>query len=75
MTLTQEIHQTVQGREAARGGRGARLRRNAGVTQAELARAIGVHPLTISRWERGQRVPRGPNAVAYARTLEELNAL
>jgi DNA-binding transcriptional regulator YiaG len=28
--------------------------RNAiGLTQTELARRLGVHPLTVSRWERG----------------------
>ena len=24
-----------------------------GLTQTELARRLGVHPLTVSRWERG----------------------
>ena len=31
-----------------------RLRRRLGLTQAALARKIGVHTLTVSRWERGQ---------------------
>ena len=31
-----------------------RLRRRLRLTQAALARKIGVHALTVSRWERGQ---------------------
>jgi DNA-binding transcriptional regulator YiaG len=31
-----------------------RLRRRLGLTQVTLAARLGVHPLTVSRWERGQ---------------------
>ena len=31
-----------------------RLRRRLGLTQAQLAARLGVHKLTVSRWERGQ---------------------
>ena len=31
-----------------------RLRWKLGLTQAELAARLGVHALTVSRWERGQ---------------------
>jgi transcriptional regulator with XRE-family HTH domain len=43
-----------------RGGVGARLRaarRAAGMTQKQLAEAIGVESITVSRWERGVTVP------------------
>lgn len=33
----------------------ARLREEAGLTQDEAARRLGVHSQTISRWERGER--------------------
>lgn len=33
-------------------------RRNAGLTQLELATAVGVDPGTLSRWERGATRPR-----------------
>ena len=32
------------------------VRRQLGLTQASLARLIGVHPMTVSRWERGELV-------------------
>jgi transcriptional regulator with XRE-family HTH domain len=30
-----------------------RLRKKLGLTQVELARKLGLHPMTISKWERG----------------------
>lgn len=33
------------------------LRRERGLTQDQLARIVGVTPLTVSLWERGQRAP------------------
>lgn len=50
------------------------LRLKAGLTQAEIAAAIGVERPTISRWESGLRSPRGPNAEAYADLLRGLAA-
>lgn len=32
-------------------------RQRLGVSQAQLAEALDVHPLTVSRWERGERNP------------------
>jgi DNA-binding transcriptional regulator YiaG len=48
-----------------------RLRRRLGVTQVELAARLGVHPLTVSRWERGQVRVTEP----MARLLKLLAAL
>jgi transcriptional regulator with XRE-family HTH domain len=48
------------------GGRIAKLRRHRGLTQAELAEAIGVANETISRLERGVSVPS-------LNTLEEIS--
>lgn len=36
-------------------------REAAGLTQAQAAEALGVHELTVSRWERGDREPGGKN--------------
>jgi transcriptional regulator with XRE-family HTH domain len=34
-----------------------RIRRLLGITQVELARAMGVHPASLSRWETGWLTP------------------
>jgi transcriptional regulator with XRE-family HTH domain len=34
------------------------LRERAGLSQAALARALGVHRAVLSRWETGERTPR-----------------
>lgn len=36
----------------------ARQRMAAGITQAQLAEAVGVKPQHIGRWERGERKPK-----------------
>ena len=48
------------------------MRVSANVTQAELAEALGVHWVTVSRWESGERRPRGDVAARYATALHEL---
>lgn len=35
-------------------------RKALGLTQAELAAAIGVNQSSVSMWERQKRLPRGP---------------
>ncbi|GEM_PF-3137402 len=51
---------------------GREIRRAAGVSRQRLADEIGVHVVTLARWERGTRKPRGPNRLTYARVLIEL---
>lgn len=48
-----------------------RLRLTTGITQRQLAEAIGVSTPTICRWERGQR-PRGEFVRLYLQALEEM---
>jgi transcriptional regulator with XRE-family HTH domain len=40
----------------------ARYRREHGLTQAALASELGVWPLTVWRWENGERTPRPKDA-------------
>jgi transcriptional regulator with XRE-family HTH domain len=53
-------------------GETLRRRREAlGMTQAELARALGVYQATISQWERGKRGIQHPRLLELAlRALE-----
>jgi DNA-binding transcriptional regulator YiaG len=48
------------------------IRRNAHVGRPRLVAELGVHPVTVARWEQGTRDPRGTTRVAYARLLRGL---
>jgi transcriptional regulator with XRE-family HTH domain len=48
------------------------IRKAAGVTQARLAEELGVHPVTVARWEAGSRHPVGETRDRYAALLEQL---
>lgn len=48
------------------------IRVRAGLTQAEVAEAIGVSRPAIVRWERGERVPRRPHLDNYIELLRRL---
>jgi len=64
----------MEARDAARSGRGARLRAAAGFSQGEIAAAIDRSVACVSRWEAGERRPRGAAAIAYALVLREIAA-
>ena len=50
------------------------LREVAGLTQADVAAAIGVRATAVSRWEGGTRSPTGSRLFAYAALLKRLEA-
>lgn len=51
------------------------IRLAAGVSQARIAAELGVHPVTVTRWETGRRRPGGDLAQRYAELLEQLRRL
>ena len=67
-----ELVQLAAVRSLADSGRARSIRRAAGISLLEVANAVGVRPSTISRWESGQRAPRGDAALRYARLLHRL---
>lgn len=69
MTLIDEVRraQTLPTPEAAR-----QIRLAAGVSQERLASELGVHRMTVVRWETGERAPRGLHRTVYANLLREL---
>ena len=69
---TTDLSLLIEAREAAASGRAARLRRAAGLSQREVARAVGVTPGCITRWELGERRPTGAVAAEYGRVLREI---
>lgn len=48
------------------------IRAAAGITQDVLAEEVGVHRVTIARWEAGLTRPGGAPGVKYARLLRQL---
>jgi transcriptional regulator with XRE-family HTH domain len=50
------------------------VRLAAQISVTELAAELNVTPSAVSRWEQGQRRPRGPLAEKYAAALARLEA-
>ncbi|MFJ6452278.1 helix-turn-helix transcriptional regulator [Streptomyces hydrogenans] len=50
----------------------AKLRLAAGLTQQEVAEAVGVKRLAVARWELGQAHPRRPHRENYMHLLKGL---
>lgn len=48
------------------------IRAAAGATQADVAAELGVHRITVARWEQGERRPRGDLAARYAAVIDQL---
>ena len=59
----------MQGREAIVDNRVRELRRGSGLTQAELAEAMGVSRNTINSIENGRYIPSLPLALSLARSF------
>lgn len=59
-------------RHLADSGRARELRLLAQLSLPEVAAACGVSHVCISRWERGERRPRGPGALRYGALLDAL---
>ncbi|MFC9431905.1 helix-turn-helix transcriptional regulator [Streptomyces sp. NPDC056987] len=50
----------------------AQLRLAAGLTQKDVADAVGVKRVAVARWELGQSHPRRPHRDAYMHLLQRL---
>ncbi len=59
-------------RRLAKSGAARSIRVSADLSLAELGSTIGVGPVTVHRWETGQRSPHGECALAYAAALDAL---
>lgn len=49
----------------------AQMREQAGLSQSDVARYMGIAPSNVSRWESGAARPRADRAVQLLRLLEE----
>ena len=70
--LTANLVALANVRSATAGGAARAVRLAADLSLREVAAQIGVAPSTLSRWENGERRPRGEAALRYAHLLEEL---
>lgn len=64
--------QLAKMRGLVRSGEARELRVSRGLSLAEVAKDIGVHPTAVYHWEQGVCLPRGPHALRYARLLDDL---
>jgi DNA-binding transcriptional regulator YiaG len=48
------------------------IRHEAGVSQQQVADELGIHRVSVARWELGERAPRGELRLAYIALLDEL---
>lgn len=67
-----QVHDLRHGRAALAAGTARATREAAGLSQGEVAAAVGVSPAAVALWEAGQRRPRGEAGAAYGRLLREL---
>ena len=69
MSLIEEVSQAVR---LPRPAQARLIRLSAGVSQERLAREVGVHRVTLARWESGECVPRGETRGRYSSLLSDL---
>jgi DNA-binding transcriptional regulator YiaG len=51
------------------------IRKAAGVTQSDLARALDVNFAAVSHWENGRATPRGRNLRVYLEALDQMRGM
>jgi DNA-binding XRE family transcriptional regulator len=73
--MSRETLELSRMRGLVAGGLVREIRVGAGLTLAEIAKDVGVHPSTVFYWETGRSVPRGEGAVRYARLILELESM
>ena len=71
-TLVQELTEATNRRRLPDPPFRRLIRAQAGISQAGMARAIGVTRSAVTRWEQGTRTPRGRVLAAYLTVLDEL---
>jgi len=73
MSMT-EVLAIAQLRADLASGRAREIRERARLSQADVARALGVDQPTVQRWEAGSQ-PRREHAARYADLLRQLDEL
>lgn len=72
--MSKALLQRSRLRRALRPAVARAIRREARLSMAEIAAELKVSEGTVSRWETGERQPRGARAGAYLKLLARLEA-
>ena len=64
----------AEARRLAASGTGRVVREASDLSMGDVARACGVQPSTVLRWERNERRPSGDAALRYLALMHELSA-
>lgn len=75
MDATEEALAVVRVRTWLLSGRARDIRKRAGLSQADVGRAIGTDGPQMSRWEAGKAVPYFDSALRLARFLDGLEEI
>lgn len=75
MNSINAAEQLAELRRATTTGEARAIRERSHLTRADVARALSVNPSNVSRWESGQRLPRGPVARQYLNLLRRLDRI
>jgi DNA-binding XRE family transcriptional regulator len=67
-----DLAAAVRIRDDLASGAARKARESAGITAADMARAIGVSRQAVSSWETGAVVPTLEHALAYGKALAAL---
>lgn len=70
--IMSELERAAQLRRMLDDGTAQAIRRRSGVSQADLARAVGVSRAAVSGWELRKRSPRRAEALRYHSALAGL---
>jgi transcriptional regulator with XRE-family HTH domain len=68
-----DVDQAVWVRRVAASGGARAIRQGAGLSLSEVAREVRCSVSAVSRWESGQRTPRGEAAERWAVLLRRLS--
>lgn len=74
-TPQRELARIVEGREHGSSGSGRRIRKRARLKLVDVAKAMGKSTAILSLWERGLAVPGPDNAILWADTLDNIQAV
>lgn len=68
------LQRIARARDLVASGRLTAIRERSRLSKAEVARAVGVDPATVSRWEAGTRQPGEAQALKLLDVLDGLAA-